>query len=53
VICELEEFEPHFFITVDRINNSDTLEIQVEVKEAANCVPELQRERIRTRISFP
>jgi phenylacetate-CoA ligase len=33
-ICELEEFEPHFFITVDRINNSDTLEIQVEVKEA-------------------
>jgi phenylacetate-CoA ligase len=33
-ICELEEFEPHFFITVDRINNSDSLEIQVEVKEA-------------------
>ena len=33
-ICELEEFEPHFFITVDRINNSDTMEIQVEVKEA-------------------
>jgi phenylacetate-CoA ligase len=33
-ICELEEFEPHFFITVDRVNNSDTLEIQVEVKEA-------------------
>jgi len=34
VICELEEFEPHFFITVDRVNNSDTFEVQVEVKEA-------------------
>ena len=34
VICELEEFEPHFFITVDRINNTDCFEVQVEVKEA-------------------
>ena len=34
VICETEEFEPHFFITVDRINNTDTFEVQVEVKEA-------------------
>lgn len=33
VICETEEFEPHFFITVDRVNNSDTMEIKVEVKE--------------------
>lgn len=33
VICELEEFEPHFFITVDRINNTDSFEVQVEVKE--------------------
>ncbi|MEE1542025.1 MAG: phenylacetate--CoA ligase [Paludibacteraceae bacterium] len=34
VLCEQEEFEPHFFITVDRVNNTDTFEIQVEVKEA-------------------
>lgn len=33
VICELEELEPHYFIVVDRINNLDTFEIQVEVKE--------------------
>ena len=33
VICDTEEFEPHFFITVDRVNNTDTFEIQVEVKE--------------------
>ncbi|HPH62710.1 MAG TPA: phenylacetate--CoA ligase, partial [Paludibacteraceae bacterium] len=29
----MEEVEPHFFITVDRVNNIDTFEIQVEVKE--------------------
>lgn len=34
VICTLEEVEPHFFITVDRVNNTDTFEIQVEVKES-------------------
>ena len=33
VICELEEFEPFFFITVDRVNNTDTFEIMVEVKQ--------------------
>ncbi|MDR3705989.1 MAG: phenylacetate--CoA ligase [Paludibacteraceae bacterium] len=33
VICEMEELEPHYFIEVDRINNMDTLEIQVEVNE--------------------
>lgn len=33
VILETEEFEPHFFITVDRVNNTDTFEIKVEVKE--------------------
>ncbi|MFA6779122.1 MAG: phenylacetate--CoA ligase, partial [Paludibacteraceae bacterium] len=33
VICTMEEVEPHFFITVDRVNNTDTFEIQVEVKE--------------------
>ena len=33
VLCEVEEFEPHFFITVDRVNNTDTFDIEVEVKE--------------------
>ena len=33
VICELPEFEPFFFITVDRVNNTDTFEIKVEVKQ--------------------
>ena len=33
VLCTLQEVEPHFFITVDRINNTDTFDIDVEVKE--------------------
>lgn len=33
VLCTLEEVEPHFFITVDRVNNTDTFDIEVEVKE--------------------
>ncbi|MDR1738236.1 MAG: phenylacetate--CoA ligase [Candidatus Symbiothrix sp.] len=33
VICELPELEPHYFINVDRINNLDTFEVLVEVKE--------------------
>ena len=33
VILEVEEFEPHYLILVDRVNNTDTLEIQVEMKE--------------------
>lgn len=32
VILELPEFEPHYLILVDRVNNTDTLEIQVEVR---------------------
>jgi Coenzyme F390 synthetase len=32
VILELPEFEPHYLILVDRVKNTDTLEIQVEVK---------------------
>lgn len=32
VILELPEFEPHYLITVDRVNNTDTMEIQVEVR---------------------
>ena len=33
VILSLPEFEPHFILTVDRINNTDTSELKVEVKE--------------------
>ncbi len=33
VICEMPEFEPHYMLIVDRINNLDTLEVQVEVSE--------------------
>ena len=32
VICEIPELESHFFITVDRVNNTDTFEVKVEVK---------------------
>ena len=33
VILELPEFEPHYMLIVDRINNLDTLQVQVEVRE--------------------
>jgi phenylacetate-CoA ligase len=33
VICEMTELEPHYFIEVDRVNNLDTFEVRVEVKE--------------------
>jgi phenylacetate-CoA ligase len=33
VICEMPELEPHYFIEVDRVNNLDTFEVRVEVKE--------------------
>jgi len=32
VILELEEFEPHYLIVVDRINNLDTFQVQVELR---------------------
>jgi phenylacetate-CoA ligase len=33
VILEMEEFEPHYLLIVDRVNNLDNLEVQVEVKD--------------------
>ena len=33
VILSLKEFEPHYLLTVDRVNNTDTCELKVEVKE--------------------
>jgi phenylacetate-CoA ligase len=32
VILELPEFEPHYLIIVDRVNNTDTLQINVELR---------------------
>lgn len=33
VILEIEEFEPHYMLVVDRRENLDTLQIQVEMRE--------------------
>ena len=33
VILEMPEFEPHYLIIVDRKNNTDTFEVQVEVRQ--------------------
>ena len=33
VILELPEFEPYYFITVERIDNMDTFQIEVELRE--------------------
>ena len=33
VLFQIEGCEPHYLLIVDRVNNSDTLEIQVEVNE--------------------
>ena len=32
VILEMPEFEPHYLLLVDRVNNTDTMELQVEVR---------------------
>ncbi len=33
VILELPEFEPYYFIVVDRVNNTDTFQVQVELRQ--------------------
>jgi len=33
VILSMKEFEPYYMITVDRVNNLDTIEVQVEVRD--------------------
>ncbi|MDD6356541.1 MAG: phenylacetate--CoA ligase [Bacteroidales bacterium] len=35
VILEMKEFEPLYMLVVDRVNNLDTLEVQVEVKDGS------------------
>ena len=34
VILEMSEIKPHYLLIVDRVNNLDTIELQVEVDEA-------------------
>jgi Coenzyme F390 synthetase len=33
VILEMNEFEPHYLLVIDRVNNLDILEVQVEVRD--------------------
>ncbi|MDR0988375.1 MAG: phenylacetate--CoA ligase [Prevotellaceae bacterium] len=33
VILELSEFEPHYLLIVDRVHNTDTMELRVEVRQ--------------------
>ena len=33
VILEMPEFEPQYMIVVDRVNNLDTMQVQVEVRK--------------------
>ena len=51
VLCTLEEVEPHFFITVDRINNTDTFDIDVEIKEKFYSDVMSEMERLRKKIA--
>ncbi len=33
VILDMEEFEPHYLLIIDRVNNLDSLEVHVEVRD--------------------
>ncbi len=49
VLLEMRETKPHYLIIVDRVNNLDTLELQVEVEEAffQDRISQLQELRSR------
>lgn len=51
VLCNLKEVEPQFFITVDRVNNTDTFDIDVEVKEAYYSDVVSEMENLRKKIA--
>ena len=55
VLLEMSETKPHYLIVVDRENNLDTMEIQVEIEEEffSDEVKELEglRHRIKANIS--
>lgn len=50
LLMEMNETKPHYLLVVDRENNLDTLEIQVEVEEAFFSDEVKELERIRQQI---
>ncbi|MCQ2959207.1 MAG: phenylacetate--CoA ligase [Bacteroidales bacterium] len=50
VLCNIAEVEPQFFITVDRVNNTDTFDIDVEVKKAYFSEDENQMGALKNKI---
>ncbi|MFO7370752.1 MAG: phenylacetate--CoA ligase [Bacteroidales bacterium] len=54
VLLEMSEIKPHYLLIVDRVNNLDTLELQVEVDEAffQDKISQLEalRQKIRTNL---
>lgn len=54
VLLEMSEIKPHYMLIVDRVNNLDTLELQVEVDEAffQDKISQLEtlRQKIRTNL---
>ena len=47
VILDMQEFEPQYMLIVDRVNSTDTLEVQVELDENyfADTVADLEKIR--------
>lgn len=50
VLLEMSEIKPHYLLIVDRVNNLDTLELQVEVDEAFFLDRISQLETLRKKI---
>jgi phenylacetate-CoA ligase len=54
ILLEMSEIKPHYLLIVDRVNNLDTLELQVEVDEAffQDKISQLQslRQKIQTNL---
>ncbi|MBN2814224.1 MAG: phenylacetate--CoA ligase [Bacteroidales bacterium] len=50
VLLEMSEIKPHYLLIVDRVNNLDTLELQVEVDEAFFMDKISQLESLRQKI---
>ena len=51
ILLEFPEYEPYFLIEVDRINNTDTFDIQVEVKPEFYTDQVNELVRLRQRLS--
>jgi len=50
VLLEIKEIKPHYLIIVDRVNNLDTLELQVEIDEEFFQDKISQLQKIRTKL---